>query len=113
MSRLPSRAARATSSRKSRRVSVNQGGRATGAAVAAPDAEPGRRKRQTSSAGSFIGARRCGSAPKDEIHRAHDTQRRPEVVELERLVHVEESASSPTVCARTVVFIAYPIFSIF
>src|SRR5712691_4134233 len=73
MSRLPSRAAWATSSRKSRRVSVNQGGRATGAAVAAPDAELGRRERQRSSVDSFIGACRRGSAPKDEIHRAHDS----------------------------------------
>src|SRR6266853_1329143 len=73
MSRLPSRAAWATSSRKSRRVSVNHGGRATGAAVPAPDAGPGRRKRQRSSAGSFIDACRCGSAPKDEVHRANDS----------------------------------------
>src|SRR5712691_9476072 len=73
MSRLPSRAAWASSSRKSRRVSVNHGGSATGAAVAAPDAEPGRRKRQRSSAGSFIDACRCGSAPKDEVHRANDS----------------------------------------
>src|SRR5712692_2444100 len=75
MSRLPSRAAWATSSRKSRKVSLNQGGRATGAAVAAPDAELGRREkqRQRSSVDSFIGACRRGSAPKDEIHRAHDS----------------------------------------
>src|SRR5437667_12167276 len=90
MRRLPSRAACATSSRKSRRVSVNQLGRATGPAVAAPDAGPGRRKKRTSRAGSFIVARRSGSAAEDEIHRTHDTQRRPEVLELERLVHVEE-----------------------
>src|SRR6266513_2847600 len=73
MSRLPSRAAWATSCRKSRKVSVNHGGRATGPAAAAPDARPGRRKRQRSSAGSFIVARRRGSAPKDEIHRVHDS----------------------------------------
>src|SRR5882762_376673 len=73
MSRLPSRAAWATSSRKSRKVSVNHGGRATGATVAAPDAELGRRERQRSSVDSFIGACRRGSAPKDEIHRTHDS----------------------------------------
>src|SRR5258708_457005 len=72
MSRLPSRAGWATSSRKSRRVSVNQGGRATGAAVAAPDAELGRRERQRSSVDSFIGACPRGAAPK-MTHRAPDT----------------------------------------
>src|SRR5437773_11124674 len=75
MSRLPSRAAWATSCRKSRKVSMNHGGRATGPAAAAPDAEAGRRKRQRQrgSAGSFIVACRGGSAAADEIHRAHDS----------------------------------------
>src|SRR5436190_15238069 len=89
MSRLPSRAAWPTSCRKSRKVSVNHGGSATGPAAAA-DAGPGRRKRQKSRAGSFTVARRSRSAAEHEIHRTHDTQRRPEVVELERLVHVEQ-----------------------